>query len=57
MMMIITNLKKQPITIVRVLTKEKDQPLVELSTQGFDLPETINYQKPIFQKPTEFFAL
>jgi len=44
---IIINLKENPVTIVRVLTKEKNGPLVELSTQGFDLPQTIKYQNHI----------
>ena len=35
------------IAVARILTKEKDKPLVELSTQGFDLPKPLKYQEHI----------
>jgi len=52
---LITNLIKQPFTVNRVLTKEKGNSLVELSTQDFNLPQTIKYQDTI-SLPSPYIA-
>ena len=44
---IIQNDSEPPITIVRILIREKGSDLIELSTQGFNLPETIQTQQHI----------
>jgi hypothetical protein len=44
---IITNDKETMITIVRTLIRENKKDLIELSTQDFELPKTIQYHSNI----------